>query len=246
MSRTIGYSISPTVVANRGTGPTLIIWCTAGVSGIEAPAIRAMRGLQTPQAMTTTSALTWPRSVWMPRMRPSTTSMPEISVWAEIVSAPMSRAASRMSVPARSESTTPTPGVWKPSRMIESSTNGTRFFTSAGVMSSDVDAPRLGRGHPAAQLLAPLLGARDLDAAALREDAQLAVLADAVERELGHLLAVVGQEDEVRGVAGRAARVRERALVEQQDVAPAEPRQVVGHAVADDAGADDDDACVLR
>ena len=34
---------------NRGTGPTSIIWCTAGVSGIDAPAIRAIRGLQTPQ-----------------------------------------------------------------------------------------------------------------------------------------------------------------------------------------------------
>ena len=57
----------------------------------------------------------------------------------------------------------------------------------------------------------------------------------------GHLLGVVGQEDEVRGVAGRAAGVGQRALVEQHDVAPAEPGQVVGHAVADDAGADDDD-----
>ena len=33
-----------------------IIWWTAGVSGIDAPAIFAIRGLQTPQAMTTTSA----------------------------------------------------------------------------------------------------------------------------------------------------------------------------------------------
>ena len=44
------------VCANCGTGPMSIIWWTAGVSGIDAPAIRAMRGLQTPQAMTTTSA----------------------------------------------------------------------------------------------------------------------------------------------------------------------------------------------
>ena len=43
-------------VGGMGTsmiGPTLIIWCTAGVSGIVAPAIRAIRGLQTPQAMKT-------------------------------------------------------------------------------------------------------------------------------------------------------------------------------------------------
>ena len=63
MSRTMGYSISPTVVSNRGTGPTLIIWCTAGVNGIVAPAILAMRGLQHPQAMITYSASMTPRSV---------------------------------------------------------------------------------------------------------------------------------------------------------------------------------------
>ena len=49
MSRTIGKKISPGVSSNSGIGPTLIIWCTAGVSGIAAPAISAIRGLQTPQ-----------------------------------------------------------------------------------------------------------------------------------------------------------------------------------------------------
>ena len=39
-----------------------------------------------------------------------------------------------------------------------------------------------------------------------------------------------------RGAAG----VRQRALVEQDEVAPAEPREVMDEAVADDAGADDD------
>ena len=58
----------------------------------------------------------------------------------------------------------------------------------------------------------------------------------------GHLPRVVGQEDEVRGVAGRAAGVRQRALLDQDDVAPAQPGEVVDEAVADDAGADDDDA----
>ena len=43
----------PVVFANRGTGPMSIIWWTIGVSGIEAPAMRAMRGLQAPQAITT-------------------------------------------------------------------------------------------------------------------------------------------------------------------------------------------------
>ena len=70
---------------------------------------------------------------------------------------------------------------------------------------------------------------------------ELAVLAGAVDRERRHLLGVVGQEDEVRGVTGRAARVRERALLDQDDVAPAGLGEVVGHAVADDPGADDHD-----
>ena len=56
MSRTIGKPTSLVVCSNCGTGPMSIIWWTAGVSGIDAPAIRAMRGLQTPQAMTTVSA----------------------------------------------------------------------------------------------------------------------------------------------------------------------------------------------
>ena len=66
------------------------------------------------------------------------------------------------------------------------------------------------------------------------------VLADALERELRHLLRVVDEEDEVRGVPGRAAGVRQRPLVEQDDVGPPEPGEVVREAVADDAAADHD------
>ena len=71
---------------------------------------------------------------------------------------------------------------------------------------------------------------------------ELAVLARALGRERRHLLGVVDGEDEVRRVSGRAAGVRQRALVEQHDVGPAQPREVVGEAVADDAAADDDGA----
>ena len=39
-----------------GTGPTLIIWCTAGVSGMLTPAMSPILGIHTPQAMTTVSA----------------------------------------------------------------------------------------------------------------------------------------------------------------------------------------------
>ncbi len=116
-SRMIGNSISPTLSANIGTGPTSIIWCTAGVSGIDAPAIAAIRGLHTPHATTTTSVRMSPRSVRTPAIRPRSTSMPVTSLLAEIVSAPVAWPCSRISVPARSESTTPTPGVWKPPRM---------------------------------------------------------------------------------------------------------------------------------
>ena len=50
---------------------------------------------------------------------------------------------------------------------------------------------------------------------------------------------MIHREDEVRGVAGRAAGVRERPLVEQRDVGLTQPGQVVGKAVADDPRADD-------
>src|ERR1700737_3665518 len=62
MSRMMGYLISPTVSANNGTGPTLIIWGTAGLSGMEAPAIRASRGLQMPLVITTVSVSISPLS----------------------------------------------------------------------------------------------------------------------------------------------------------------------------------------
>ena len=88
-----------------------IIWCTAGVSGIAAPAMRASLGLQTPQAITTTSASISPLVVRMRRTRPPSTSMPVTSVFARTVSAPFSCPRCRMSVPACSESTTPTDGV---------------------------------------------------------------------------------------------------------------------------------------
>ena len=101
-----------------------------------------------------------------------------------------------------------------------------------------LDAPRLGRGHPATQLLQALLGARDLDAAALVQRPGLAVLAHRLERELRHLLRVVDREDEVRGVAGRAAGVGERPLVELDEVGHAELREPAGQGVPDDPAAD--------
>ncbi len=47
-------------------------------------------------------------------------------------------------------------------------------------------------------------------------------------------------------MAGRSARVRERALVDEDDVLPAQPGQVADQTAAHDAGADDDDVGLLR
>src|SRR3954452_4749792 len=137
MSRTIGKLISPSVSASSLTGPTLIIWCTAGVSGMCAPAILASFGLHTPQAMTTVSASMSPPVVRTRLMAPSSTSRPVTSTVGTTVSAPVSRARSRMIVPARSESTTPTDGVQKAPTIWDGSRNGTFSATCAGVTSSD-------------------------------------------------------------------------------------------------------------
>ena len=111
--------------ANSGTGPTLIIWCTIGVSGIRAPAIRAMRGLQTPQQTTQISVSMSPWLVRTARTRgmgpPGAVSMPSTSVPASTRSAPDCSACSRIRVPARSESTTPTVGKLAPPRITDSS-----------------------------------------------------------------------------------------------------------------------------
>ena len=141
MSRTIGYSMCDLAVAKRGTGPTSIIWWTAGVSGIEAPAIRASSGLHTPQAMMTISASMSPRVVRTRRTMPCSTSIPSTSVFAWMVSAPAACARSRMRVPARSESTTPTPSVWKPPTRMLSSRKGTISLIWAGVTSDTPPTP---------------------------------------------------------------------------------------------------------
>ena len=117
------------------------IWCTAGVSGMLAPARAAMRGLHTPQAITTCSAAMVPRSVTTARMRgrPNgrcSTSMPVTSVLSSTVSTPPASARSRMMVPACTESTTDTSGIQKPPSITAPSTNGMRATTSSGVSSS--------------------------------------------------------------------------------------------------------------
>ena len=136
MSRTIGKEISPSSSASCGHGPTLIIWCTAGVSGMLTPAMSPILGLHTPQAMTTVSASMSPPVVQTFVMRPSTTSRSVTSTFGTTVSTPFSRARSRMIVPARSESTTPTPGCQKAPMIWSLSRKGTFSWTNSGLTSS--------------------------------------------------------------------------------------------------------------
>ena len=101
-------------------------------------------------------------------------------------------------------------------------------------------APRERRRDAPVQLLHPLRRPRELDPAAPRRQLQLHVLSGALLRERRHLLRVVDGEDEVRRVARGAAGIRESSFLDQDEVGPAEPGQVVREAVADDARPDDD------
>jgi len=103
------------------------------------------------------------------------------------------------------------------------------------------DAPGPRGRYPSGELLDPLGPARHLDAAAGGEGAELLVLAHRVRRQRGDLLGVVHREDEVGRVAGGAARVGQRPLVQQDEVPPAQLGEVVDDGVADDPGPDDDD-----
>ena len=246
MSRTIGYS-TPTLAANRGTGPMSIIWWTIGVSGIEAPAIAAIRGLQTPQQTTTRSASMSPRVVRTRRTRPPSTSMPSTSVAALTVSAPrLLRGLAHQRPGAERVDDAGAGGVEAAEDHDLVEVGDELAHLRRGQQRDRLDAPGLRRGDAPGELLHPLRRAGDLDAAAFREDPERAVLADALHRQRGHLARVVHGEDEVRRVPGRAARVGQRALVDQHELRGAEAREVVREAVADDAGADDHDLRRLR
>src|SRR6266704_2587546 len=198
-------------------GPTLIIWCTIGVSASRAPAIRAMRGLHTPQQITQMPVSMSPAVVrtartW--RLLPHQGAGPER----------VDHAHGREVPPAQNHG------------LVEVRH---QFAYLGGGEHRGGYPPRLGRGAAAAQFGHPLGGARHLDPAALGEDPQLLVLLGAVPGQLHHHLRVLDREDEVGGVPGGPARVGHRALVHQHEVAPPQQRQVVDEAVADDARAHD-------
>ena len=93
-------------------------------------------GLQTPQAITTYSASMVPPEVSTLRMRPSLTPRPVTSTLGTTVRAFFASAFSRMIVPARSESTTPTEGVQKAPTIWSGSRKGTFSTTKSGSTSS--------------------------------------------------------------------------------------------------------------
>src|SRR5206468_3074178 len=113
----------------------------------------------------------------------------------------------------------------------------------------DLDAETLRHRGAALELDQALAGPRDADAAGTPEPRglsglrlELLVEHGAVAREAREVVAGSKLADESRRVPGGAA--RELSALEQQDVAPPEPRQVIRDATADDASADDDGARV--
>ena len=121
--------------------------------------------------------------------------------------------------------------------------NGTSSFTSAGVTIRTSSIPQAFADdiRRCSSSIRSSVRATSMPPLSVKTP-RFAVLAHGVERQLRHLLRVVDREDEVRRVAGRAARVRQRALVEQDEVGPAELGEMADEAVADDAGADHDRA----
>jgi len=93
--------------------------------------------------------------------------------------------------------------------------------------------PGFGAAELAFHLLEPFVGPGDLDALAERELVHLVVLCDGVVGEQRHLLVVLQGHQEVRGVSRRATRVRQRPLVDLDDVLATEFREVIDETVAD-------------
>ena len=176
-------------------------------------------------------------------MRPCSTSIPSTSVFANTLSAPFACARSRMIVPKRSESTMPT------DRRVEAADDHRLVDERHELLHLRrrddrhvVDPPRLRRRHAALQLLHPLLGARHLDAAALGEDAGSSYWR--TESSVSCVISFEWSTGKMKfdacpveppgfGSGPLSSRTRSR---------PAELGEVIGEAVADDAGADHDGA----
>ena len=221
MSRTIGYSIIPLASANRGTGPMSIIWWTIGVSGIEAPG--HPREPRAPGAAADHDALgldVAARRAHPPHAAAARRRCPSTSVLAadgQPRLAPRARASACRPAASRRRRR---PGVWKPPRISLSSMKGTSSLDLGGREQRDrLDPPRLRPTtiRRVSSCMRSSVRAISIPPLSMKTPSS-PVLAHALERQRGHLLRVVDGEDEVRGVAGRAARVRQRALVDQHEL----------------------------
>ena len=227
------------VPANRPIGPTLIIWCTTGVSASRAPASAATLGDQTPQQITTLSVAISPLEV--------TTPGHPVAVGVDVKHLGTGQDGQRAGGLRLLAHQRPGPQRVDHADRGEVAAAEDHRRVQVGDQLLDAfrgevlgrDAPGLGLRGAAAQLLHPLRRAGHLDAAGLGEHAERLVLLGGVPGQLEHQPRVLDREDEVGRVPGGAARVGQRPLVHQDEVPPAEQGQVVNQAVADDARADD-------
>jgi len=107
--------------------------------------------------------------------------------------------------------------------------------------------PRHREPQPALELFPPGGGGRHLQApdrikAGFAVQLQLRVEPHGLLGELGHRLRGIGLKHQPGRVARRSSRRKQRALLHDDDIAPAQPSQVVSGAATDDPGAHDDQA----
>ena len=114
----------------------------------------------------------------------------------------------------------------------------------------EVETEAAGGGGPLLQFEDPLLGARQMEAAALlpaRRESRLRlqglVEADAVLQHPGHVPVGAELSHEARRMPGGAA--GQFALFQEDHIAPSHLGQVVGDAAAHDASADNDNLCTV-
>ena len=179
MSRTIGKLISPTVSANCGHRADADHLVHGGRQRDVCPGHLRRSSGSTPRRPRRS-----PRVSMSPALVRSRRDPPVLDVDARAPrrsarwsARPCSIARSRMIVPARTDSTTPTLGVQNAPTITARVEERHLLLDLRRGDELAVDAPGLGRRDPAGQLLHPLRAAGHLEAAGLGEDAELVVLA---------------------------------------------------------------------
>ena len=122
---------------------------------------------------------------------------------------------------------TPSDGVCNALMIAAGSSDGTRAAASPGVSSRRRHPERLGAAVAAQKLVVALGAGGELEAADRVEARQAVVLERPEQRDgglcqPGHRARAAELEDEARGVRRGAARLPERTLVDEHDVAAAE------------------------